>query len=436
MGADYLSDDFTVAHGIARLGILDGMLDLSFQAPARPLVGPYYVVTYQLIGERMLLHAIVMALLNGVVAVAVWHALRTVVGKRTALLAALVFAVVPNRGATRLWFVLGPNLLAVALLGAGAVLLLRRQQVLTSTVLFVAAILAYEGVAGVAALVVAWWWVQERATRTRHAVLALGAVVATTAGAWAISPKRGGDGPRMLANLDTLSPAQLGAGFWGSDALAGGRVVFLVAAAWCLAVQLPSFRRPASPLPRELLLGACVLVAGAAPFVVGGAPFAVRGIFDRNNLVAGVGSSLALGAILAAAVRRSNAAGGVAAGVVIAVLAVGNIGDVADYRQAVEDGRELVEAVTTDVDPDLGVVVVTPPLTGPGVSQFILHGDLTAALLLREGPEWASVRMPRTAARCSAILGDAKATGRAPFVYDRISRVLVPAPDPHLCRDG
>ena len=435
-GADYLTDDFWVAHELVANGLVDGAMNLSFEAPARPAVGPYYVLAYQLIGDRPVLHAFLMGALNALVALLVWQALRQVVSNRTALLAALALAVVPNRGATRLWFVLGPNLISVACLAGGALFLLRRGRVGHASALFVLGILAHEGVAGVAALVIGWWWLQDRRGRLRPAAVALAPVAAITAVALLVSPKRDGNSPGPLSNLDTLGAGQLGAGFWGSDLVGAlGMVVFVAAATWCIATTvLPSFRRPLT-VRREVLIGCALLAAGAVPFALGGAPFAVRGIFDRNNLVPDLGSCLILAALLAAAVRRSRPVGSAVAALVIAVLAAGNVQDVQDYREAADEGESLVDAVLADVDPAMGSVIVLPPLsTDTGIAQFILDSDLNAALQLRYGSDWASVRMPPRAPRCADLL--AAAAGQPVFLYDRVDRTVTRLPDEDACPEG
>lgn len=407
-------------------------------APARPLVGPYYVVSYGLIGDRPVLQALVLAVLNAGMVVLVWRALRLVVSGRTALLAGAILAVVPNRASTRLWFVLGPNLLAVALLALGAVLLLRHRRALPAAVLFVAAISLYEGLAGVAVLVVAWWWLQDRVGRARCAATVLAPVVAATVAAWVVSPKRSGASPGPFTNVSSLGPAQLGAGFWGVEVLGiACTVVVLGVVAWCVATRLPSFRRPGQRLPGEVAAGGCLLVAGAGPFLVGGAPFAVRGIFDRNNLIPDLGSCLVIAAILAAVARQWPGAGRVATVAVLGVLAAGNIADVRDYRSAVTEGHTLVRAVLADIDPAVGNVVVTPPLDGgTGVAQFILDGDLTGALVLRHGRQWSSVSMPYRPPTCAELEARAAATGRPGFVYDRLDRKVRPLSDPSICAEG
>lgn len=413
-----------------------GALSLSFEAPARPLVGPYYVLAYQVVGDRPLLQALVLAALNAAVVLLFWRALRQVVGARTALLGTLLLAVVPNRGATRMWFVLGPNLVAVGLVALGAIVLLSRGRKAVAAVLFFTAILAYEGVAGVAVAVVLGWWLADRRSRSRPAAIALAPVLLAIAVAWQVSPKRTGGSPGPLANLGTIFHGQLGSGFWGNDVVGvAGMLVTVAAVTWCIvATFFPSFRRPQSLLRHEVAIGACLLVLGAAPFIMGGAPFAVRGIFDRNNLVPDLGSCLVVAALLAAAGRKWPQMGTALTAVVVAVLAMGNVQDVRDYRQAVRQGEALVEAVLADVDPDAGTVVVRPPLpSGTGVAAFILDSDLTAALVLRHGREWRSVAMPLAASHCVELVRNARRSGRPAFHYDRVARTVLPLDDPSEC---
>lgn len=434
VGADYLTDDFGVAYTLVQKGLLAGFWEFAFVAPGRPAMAPYHVLIYQGIGERFLLQALLLAVLNAGTALLLWQALRCVVRERTALLAALVFAVVPNRGATRLWFVLGANLLAVACLAGAVILLYRHARFAPAVVLLLTGIAAYEGIAGVGFLVITGWWLQARGPRRRRAVVAWASIAASALAAWAFSPKRDVNGPGPFDHVGTISSGVFGSGFWGSEAVgAVGLTVVLLALAASLAQLLPSFRR-GSVVPREVLLGGAVVAAAVVPFLVGGAPFGVRGIFDRNNLVPDIGVSVIVGVLLAAlwAVRRE--VGAVASVVVLAWLAIGNVQDVRDYRDAVRDGRALEAAVLADVDPTAGTVVVVPPLPGEtGVEQYILDGDLPAALKLRVGQEWGSVSMPLLEEDCRARVAGSLDAGTPTFVYDRLARTVTEASGPEVC---
>lgn len=424
-GADYLTDDFPVARLIAREGLLQGGWQLGTVGPARPAAAPYYLLVYDVIGANVIAQALLLAALNALVAVIVWRALLTVVSEHTALLAATVFAVAPNRGATRLWFQLGPYLVALACLAVGAALLLGRDRYVSGAALVVLSILTYEGVAGVALLCVGGWLLQQRGRRWPPAAAVVAVAGSAIATMWVLSPKRDAEGPGPFDHVDTIGSGVLGAGFWGNELLGAiGILAVLLAVTLTLVTFLPSYRRH-DLVQREVLIGAAIVVMAVGPFVVGGAPFAARGIFDRNNLVPGIGVSLIVGALLAAAWRWRAGTGAVLAAGVVTVLAVGNVQDVQDYRAAVREGRALERDVVRDIDPTIGTVVVLPPLAGErGVAQFILDNDLTAALELHYGSEWSSVSMPYRVETCRHRLEAALEAGRPALIYDRLTRHL------------
>jgi hypothetical protein len=202
-----------------------------------------------------------------------------------------------------------------------------------------------------------------------------------------------------------------------------------------LVCLLPSFRRQGH-LQREALIGWAIVVAGALPFLVGGAPFGVRGIFERNNMVAGLGVCLLLGAVLNVIASRWSFGPAIVVAVV-AWLAIGNVRDVRDYLDAVDRGDALVADVTADVDPGIGSVVVTPPMAGPaGVEQFILSSDLQAALELRRGRDWRSVTMPASVDQCRALVRGELAQGERVFVYYWRERALRAVTDRADCDTG
>lgn len=431
-GAGYLSDDYVVARNLQRAGLLRGLWDLATVAPARPGAAPYYLAVYEGIGSHSAIQALVLAALNALVALAVWQAMRAVVRERTATVAALVFAAAPNRGATRMWFQVGPYLVAVGLVALVVVLLWRADRPLLAATLAVLAVLTYEGTAGVAVAAFGGWAVGDPRARRWPAFSALTAIAAAALAAWASSPKLDVDGPGPFEHAGTIPSGLLGSGLWGHDAAGAVGLAALVAGLGVLvASYLPSFRRP-GPLRREVLIGTALTALAVGPFLVGGAPFAVRGIFDRNNLVPGLGVCLILGAVLGTLAGRRLGVAVVA--VVLGGMSVANLGDLADYRAAVDDGEALRAAVLEDVDPTAGTVVVVPPLDeSRGVEAFILDGDLTAALELTAGEAWASVVMPERPETCRRIVAQAIGAGAIVHVYDRLDRTVRPAGGVEVC---
>lgn len=433
-GADYLTDDFVLANDMARRGVLRSSWDLAVVAPRRPGAAPYFGMIYGAIGDHPAVQASLLAVLNALVVLVLWRALRRVISPDAALVAALVFAVVPNRGSTRMWFAVGSNVLALVCVLVGFVLASRERHP-PAVVALVLGVLMYEGVAGLALLAVVWWWSGAPRERWARALTPAGAVVVTAGVLWAVSPKRDVDGPGPFHHAGTILSGVLGHGFWGNEVVGAlASMAILVLAAVCAAQLLPSFRRSSGPVPREVVVGAVIVLVASMPFMVGGAPFAVRGIFDRNNLVPDVGVCVILGSVLAAVVRRSRPLGFAATAAVALLLAAGNLQDVRDYRAAVADGQALASRLERDVDPTVGQVVVLPPLPGDtGVDQFILGNDLTAAMELRLGRAWRAVRMPALTDDCEAVIADAARSGEPVFVYQRIDRTLTPAPASGAC---
>ncbi|HET7489457.1 MAG TPA: hypothetical protein VFJ85_16135 [Acidimicrobiales bacterium] len=432
-GAGYISDDFSQTYQIRETGVIATTRYLG-----RPLNGLFHAFLAAAVGERPFARALILAGLNAVLAVAVWYALRTVVSPTTAFIAAVLFAVVPNRAATRLWFVCDANVAGVILVAVGAVVLLRHNRIVWAVSLFLAGMLLFEGGAGLAGAAVAWWWwAGDRRARSTPALVAMAALGATALALVVASPKRApGSPPHPFHDLWSIGPGTFGLGFWGSKALgAVGTLAVLLVCGWAAAAFLPSFRRPGSPLRNDAVAGACLVVAGAAPFAVGSSPFAVTGVFDRNNLVSDIGACVLVAALLAVVVRWQPRLGWLLTGAVVVVLAAANPSDIAHWRAAVIEGRTLERRVVADVDPSAGDIVVVPPLPGTnGVAQFIEEGDLRAALILHHGAAWSSVSMPGFDPTCAELRARAAVSDRPLFVYDRITRRLSPATDAGICR--
>lgn len=432
-GASYLSDDFAVALELHQRGIVDGLAHLAFNQTGRPLAGIYYVLIYDVVGRQMVLQALVLGALNALVALVLIRALRVIVQPWTAAIAGLVFAVIPNRSATRLWFVTGPNLLALlAVLLAVLALTRTRPAVWSAGSLLVAGIWMHEGVGGLALLVILWWGWQDRPARMARAASLAAAVCVALGVVFALSPKRADDGPAAFDNLATATQGVLGAGVWGTGLATVGALVILVAVVIGAVNLIPSFRR--SRLLDPLAVGGVLVLGGLAPFVAGGAPFATRGVFDRNNLVADVGVCVVLGTLLSLLLARHRVIG--TAAVLVLVLAMGSatVNDVDDYRAATARGRELRIELVRALDDEPGVVLVVPRMDeGVGVEQYILNGDLTADLVLRMGPSWSRVSMPYSVERCRQVVDAALRSGEQVRIYQRDLRAVLTVGSPSAC---
>jgi hypothetical protein len=355
--------------------------------PGRPLASLWYYASFSVLGASPVRHAIVLAVLNAVAGVGVWMAARRLLDHRIAVLATAAWAVLANRGATRLWAATAPSVIALIALLA-ALLLARRERPSVGRhaaviAIGAACVLTYEGSAGLAAGVVtlsAWRW------RGRARLLALGAggltLAATAAWAFSRSPKTGH--VAAFENGGRWISAQLGTGVL-PDTLAVAGIPLLALAAWCAATwALPSFGANAEE--RVLVVGAGIALLGALPFLAAGFPVTTDGIFDRANIYADVGTAVLVAGALGLLWRALPArAAVIAAVVVLAVLAGENARDVRAFHQAGVDGRRLLR--TVDEMPvavrTRGPVVLPDLPNRDGVSMFVEDYDISAALALR-----------------------------------------------------
>lgn len=424
VGPGLLTDDFGHALTFKENGLLGGLVDRSFESTSRPLVGVYYLLTYGLLGERPVSHALVLGILNAALVVIAWRVGRRLMPTHLAFVAALVLAVAPNRASTRLWFATGNYVLATTLVLVGFWLLAVARRPPLAAVVMCTAVLLFEGTAGLLLALVGMWVLCDARSR-----LSLGAVVAAPAaiaalGMYLASPKRGGDGPSPGDSIETIGGGLFGSGLWGSDIAGGiGPVVFGGLIVVSLARLLPSFAHESAPL-HWVRVGLVIVSLSALPFVVGGSPFAVRGIFDRTNLVPMVGVALILGAGAEALRARSAVLWAVSVTVGATLMYVANVQDVRDYDTATESGEIIYERVRSDLPLDGRRVIVVPPDPGaPGVAAFVYPTDLAAALALRSEGDVSGITQPWTAEACRSEVG---AAGGA-MVYDWRRRGITPA---------
>ncbi len=294
---------------------------------------------------------------------------------------AAIYAVLPNRGSTRLWFAVATYPLAVVLLLLGVLLLLRGRPVLAA-LLLAAATLTYEGVFGLALLAVAAWTVTDLARRWRVGAAVGATVVASAAYLFAVSPKRSGG--THVGGLDRLMSSQFGTGIFES-----GQVARLAPAAIVIGLTLMVvLRYPGRDRYRQVVLaGTVLLLAGWLPFFLTNWPIATDGFFDRANGVVGLGTAVLLGALLSWIVDLSPAPVGLAlAGGSVVFLLLMNVPDVQAFRHAADQGQALLDQVTKDIPTGSGPIVIVPtPAADRGVMEFPAGSNLSDALWFRRG---------------------------------------------------
>ena len=388
---------------------------------ARPLGGAYYALAFNLFHDHPLPHLLVLAVLNAVAAVLVWAVARRLMPRVPAVLTALVWVALANRGTSRLWITAAPNMLALCLLLGAALLVLRRPPgpLWPVCALVVLSALTYEGTIALGALTVAvgaWWTVGAVPARLRSVALWL--VPVGLAGAWVLtfSAKHDGSPYAPFENVSRLFAAHLGTAVLPDLLLPLGAVLLGVVtwAAGC--ALLPSLTLRAEE--RVVLGGLGVLLLGAAPFAFAGFPFATDGIFDRGNLYAGLGTAMILGGALALCwrIRQPFLASAVVTPVVL-LLGLHNAVDVRDWSDAASQGRALLAAAAQLGPERLAEPSVVAPLPSPGgVAMFAEPDNLAEALIVTApaGAPPARIQIARTEAQMRRMVE----AGATPYRFD------------------
>jgi hypothetical protein len=420
VGGDLLTDDWWMASTLRHQGFWSSFTYMAWDF-GRPLAALTHSVYYTVIGPHPLPLLLLLAGINAAAAVLVLRLGRRLLPSRAAVLTALVWAALPNRGSVRLWIVMLPVALALLLLlGAGLLLARPEPRYGTASVLIALGGLAYEAVIplGVAALVYTAWKRGRR--RWRDVAESVAPPLASAAYVFLRSPKRT-NGIAPFSTASRLLPANLGVGIFGggtlSILLATAVLVLIVVA--LVRATLPTFG-PSRSHHRVIVVGCGILFLGALPFLAAGFPFGTDGIFDRGNIISGLGVAMILAGcgewLLRSCPRRAGAA--------VLALGVGSLAllngqDVHDYRAAVSDGKALVAALDHDLPtiPNGGVLVVPALPNRGGVAMFILEADLASKLWLdRGGPTAPPIRI--------APEGQAAGPGAEAYVYDWRTRTL------------
>lgn len=425
-GAGFLSDDWPVLATVRKDGFLRSLWAFSFVAPARPGAALYYSTFAALFDVHPALYGVLLTALNVIVALELAALAVRLLPQRLAILSVLFWVVLPNRGSTRFWLVLAPDLVALALL-LGAGLCLTGGRLRRATALLIAGTLCYEAVLPLGLAMIASWAALEYKRRLRPALAAAAPVLIAGAFIFLRSPKRVGE-RAPLANWRTLISAQIGRGTFGAAPIAkvGSAVILGMTAVAAVRMTFPSFRAGRRPHHLFLLLGHLVALLGAASFLFAGFPFATDGIFDRGNLVADLGTALVLGCIAEGVLKaagRSRLGRDVVAvsiGTLAAYLTALNGVDLRAYTGAVADGDALLAALDADVPriPAGGLRVEPNLRVRDGVAMFIAPGDLASAEEVRRRQPVAEVFIessPAVPGSSLPVLGHS---------YDRITRRL------------
>jgi hypothetical protein len=391
--------------------------------PGRPGQGAYFASTYWLFGTHPALHALALALLNGVAAALVFVVGDRLWDRRVAIASTVAWVALPNRGSTRLWFSTAPSVVSLCLLLL-AILLLTRDRVWLAAAALTAAVLTYESVVAIGVFALVLWGWRSGAGTWRRVALALVPVLAATIYIATHSPKQP-HSPDPLGQLPTLAAADVGRAVFGSPLgarVAEGVLLVVLAVAFyrALAPSVAGWREGTLALTGVGLVG-----LGAAPFLAIRFPFATDGIFDRGNLVPDLGVALVFGAVICMLVGNlPRVVAVVVAAGIVAVPAYLNTQDLHDYRRATRDGRRLEAHVEADVPRATRDVLIGPPLPARGgVAQFV-SSEISVALDLHWHQTGSRAHMACTTQQ---FVHSAE-----PVRYDRLTRTLTrrvgPAP--------
>ncbi|MEE9417810.1 MAG: hypothetical protein V3V01_21205 [Acidimicrobiales bacterium] len=372
------------------LGIVTGnglvLDDLEFAAAARfegwsgfadelryrPIQGLVHGIEFSLFGTKSLPHHLLLALLNGLVALQLARLAVRWLPDQLAVASITLWLVVPHRGAVRYWASTNPNHIAMLLLvgaalriepidkgrdpGASSASSTSNSNLLLVSLLVAASVSTYEGGAVIGAIILLCAGWQDRTTTRaalgRAAAMGVPSVVAFM---WVVfqSPRRGASS--FFGGLDEALPSHL----WS---LAPGRLSPLVVvsvaglAGIVLMAMMPSFETPAQA--RYIATGVGLFASGLLPFVAGGFNLGPSGVLDRGHYFADIGTSLVLGALAVtsfAVTRRhlpsfSRLVIPLMVATVVGLLSMATVADSRDYAAAAQDGDRLREAVLTIAD--------------------------------------------------------------------------------------
>jgi hypothetical protein len=395
-GPGYVLDDWWALAN----GQLDGALAAAGddQWLARPGAGITYALMFGVLGHSPALAYAVLVALSGLTTVSMFRVGRHVWPPVVAGAVAAVWVIIPNHTSLAYWPSAVNIALALLLVMAGFLVVLRivpRRPAWQAGVLFGLAVVCYEAVAP-AALVGAWWLARRTGRRTgwRDVAGVVGPI--TAAVAWVVvfwHPAKGGIDE--TADLALAIPAHFG---WG--VVPGGWPSYATTIVAAATLTVVAARALDPRRRRHLLHGEHLALSGLAAIAVGTAPF-VRyfyeplGAGDRVNVVAAVGTAMvwvgigwlghdllprSLMTVLATAACVAFAGSQVAA-----ARSWSTAGDVA------RDEVARIERSACGSDP----VVVRRGPTVRNVTAFLDQSNVTGAVAMACGRRVADVRLVR-----------------------------------------
>ena len=399
-GPGFILDDWYLLrngqlHGWWRT--LDGEL-----LAARPGSGLVYALTFGLIGDHPLIHALIEALLIAAIAVLLDRLLSHFVSPRTAAAVALLWVALPNKTSLEVWA--SAQAISVALLATvfGCLLVAQGRRDLMAVAPFVFAGLTYEAtipIAAVATVAIPWILdgaVDRRFVRRTWGMLAL-------AGSWVVlnfpSVKKD---TIQLGDVRQVLPAHFSTSVSGQNpvsvALGTVAVGVSVLAAYRLVCGRRGQGKPTLGWEEHLIAaGWVVLAVGVAPFAF--YFYSPIGAGDRVTVVSAVGGAMVWVGVFGFIARyRRGVAGVLLVGLLVPAFLV-RLGRQELYATAGDDARAvLAEIAVRFEDPPPLIYVGPEPIMRINVGAFYdrsniqaalqyLYGDTTITAYLTQRPE-------------------------------------------------
>ncbi len=311
----------------------------------RPGAYALYALVYGAVGAHPLVHALVQVALWAAAAGLLLAALRELVGRGVAVVAALVWVLAPTHTTLELWSSTSQAHVAVALLAAGALVTSRATRASRGRwvgLCLLGAAGAFYEVAVPAVPVVAAAVDLARVGRVRGPTVAFGVATAVPAAVWAlVSASVYSSALRTTEDEWVIHLA----GSVGMGVPVERRAVAgLLVVAWLVAV-LPAARRAArrqaTGADAAALVGAALTVAGTLPAL---RSYSVPiGMGDRLTAVSGIGAALTWVAVLSPHARRLSPT--VLRAAAVAAVAVAVAARVPAWREWDDLGEESARAV-------------------------------------------------------------------------------------------
>lgn len=298
-GGDFFFDDLRIIDQVDNLSMQSFIDGLRY----RPGSLVWNTASFSLTGNNVTALLIVLAAVNALTCYLLYRLVARFTTVNIGLLAGLFWALLPNVSTAKFWITCTPNLfaltlcLAVALVATGANF--RGWKVPFGLAVAVSTGLIYEGAIGLSAATAVL--VAYKAPRHNRIFLVV-ALALETASAYFTSTApsldaRGEVGSGNVARaLSAAIDSALAGGLFGEAGLIALAALIAFVTFYFYRDRATSFRMK-TPEAKALLMGLLIVVAGAAPFVASGFPIQNEGLNDRANLYLSPGVSLIFAAL-------------------------------------------------------------------------------------------------------------------------------------------